>query len=500
MTQDSGPQTGSLRAVSYLVAPEVTDYLAIMTVLEASMTDLTPAEIRAALARDGVTLDEGVLVGRLDQLRDWGAVTARTDTSQLTRVADLMARNWRYVATPAGKQVHRFALTTLVNTPAMRDIPLTSLRQVVEALEQLAALDPTDPAATRRVAEVTRALFDAHDAIDNALVGAEDTLAALADRFDLDDDDALELKTLLVEYATRVASELEAATARAYVAATRLEPAFDALAAATVAASEGATLIERGTLLASRGGTRSDWEQLVAWCSPQTGRAARFTGRLVRSMPSMHANLRRLHSTSGAATSKQRALTLARACLDPDHGPALFLAALGDHPWRKLAHEADDTDLGRTPSWAAGPKVDVPPLLRNWGRTGQRGRAPAAKDDTQAREEIAARRAERAAAHAAAVREVLEAPAGAPLSDPAARTALAALLAAARTPPTGGRRTGTVDGLACTLVPTPDTTGTVLAPEWAVHLPGRTPVFHRPGAQVTTAPAPRQATVTETVA
>ncbi|TMS51154.1 hypothetical protein [Mycobacterium sp. DBP42] len=51
-------------------------------------------------------------------------------------------------------------------------------------------------------------VFIAQDNLDSSLVGAEDTLMGLADRFDLDDDRTPELKTLLVGYAaTRVAVE-----------------------------------------------------------------------------------------------------------------------------------------------------------------------------------------------------------------------------------------------------------------------------------------------------
>lgn len=471
----------SRRAVSYLVAPEADDYVAIMAVLEASLTDMTPAEVRVSVARLGTSLELSVVEDRLDQLRGWGAASARTDTSRILRHADLLARNWRWTATPAGKQVQRFATTVLADIPAMREIPLTSLRRIVESLESLVDLDLRAADTSARAAELVGRVFTAHDHLDSALVGAEDTLATLADRFDLDDADAHELKTLLVEYATRVAGELETAAARAHAAVSALRDRFQVLAAVTVAESEGATLIERGALVASRGGHVSDWEQLIAWCAPRTGRAARFTGRLVRALPGMHANLRRLHATTGATTGKARALTMAQACLDPTHGRALFLAVLGDHPWRKLATTTDDDDLARNPSWAAGPKVDVPPLLRTAGRTGVRGRPPDARDDIAARAEVAARRELRAAQHSAAMAEVLAADPGTPLSGQAARVALSSLMAAVRTTPTRDRRSAAVDGLACTLYRCPDDTGVLLAPAWLIRTPGRVPVFHPAG-------------------
>ena len=58
----------------------------------------------------------------------------------------------------------------------VREIPLTNLARLVDALEQLAGLagERLDGAAAALVGQV----FTAHDALDGALVGAEDVLAA----------------------------------------------------------------------------------------------------------------------------------------------------------------------------------------------------------------------------------------------------------------------------------------------------------------------------------
>ncbi len=97
-----------------------------------------------------------------------------------------------------------------------------------------------------------------------------------------------------------------------------------------------------------------------------------------------------------------------------------------------------------------------------------------------ARAEVEQRRRRRQEQHDAALREVLAASVGAALSEPAARLALAALMAAARARPTGLRRTSQRDGLACTLFRVPGSLGVLHAPTWRVWLPGRVAVFHRP--------------------
>ncbi|WP_198950816.1 DUF2397 family protein [Kineosporia sp. A_224] len=485
--------TDSRRATAYLVAPEADDYIAVMAVLEGSITDLTPGEVAQALTQAGRPLDERTVEVRLDKLRDWTAATARTDTSKILRHADLLARNWRWTATPAGRQVQRFYTNVLAATPTMREIPLSSLARVVDALERLASGLPEGSDRVRlpadEVAELVGRLFTSHDDLDSALVGAEDTLAGLADRFDLDDASTGELKQLLVEYATRVAAELETGAARARRALLLLSPVFTAVAQTAVDASDARALIDRGALTASRGGRAADWRGLLAWCDPSTGRAARFALRLVRALPGMHANLRRLHASSSAATSRARALQLARACAEPRVGPALFLAAVGDHPWRKLYGDADDEDLGGLLPWRGGPTVTVPELLRATGRTGARGRPPAARDDAAARAEVAERRRLRAAEHGAALAEILATGPGDVLSAAAGRVALASLMAAVRSSASsvsGGRRdrrSAHRDGLACSLFVVPGHTGTVRTATWRLWLPGRAIVFHAAGSR-----------------
>ncbi len=369
-TQTQVEVTDSRRAMAYLVAPGSDDYIRIMAVLESSVTDLTPAEIAVLVSTDGPAMSDGTVQARLDKLKDWTAAAGRSDPSRIRRHADILARNWRWTATPAGRQVQRFYTAVLAATPTMREIPLSSLARIVESVEQLATAMAFPRRDDKRIAELISLLFTAHDDLDASLVGAEDSLAGLADRFDLDRDATAELKGLLVDYATQVAGELERGAHRAYDALSRfLRPSFDDLAGIAVAESQARALIERGALTASKGGRVADWEGLAAWCDPHTGRSSRFAMRLVRALPGMHANLRRLHSSAGYASSRARALLLAKTCTDPRYGTAILRAATGDQAWRKLYGEADDLDLPSSPAWRGGPSVDLPDLLRATGRT-----------------------------------------------------------------------------------------------------------------------------------
>ena len=490
------------RVVTYLTTRDSDEYIALMDVLDASVTDLSPAEVTEQLRAAGTVLAQETVEARLEQLCEWGAVSGRADTSQVQRYADLLARNRRYTATTMGRRTHRFYLHTLASAVAVREIPLPSLQQAVSALEALAAACASATPLESRAGELAShigLLFTSHDALDQALVGAEDNLAELADRFDLDDTATADLKSILVDYATHVAAELDRGSARAAKALAALDGHTPALVAVAVQNSRARDLIASGALEASRGGREEDWAGLRAWFAPQTGRAARFGLRLTQALPGMHANLRRLHTATGSATTRARALAFARACHTSPKATEIWQAALGDHSWRKLAGVAEDEEGVRaSTTWAEGPGVAIPELLRSTGRTGTRGRAAVARDDTAVRHLLAERRRERQRLRAEAAALVLAAPAEEPLPERAARLAYEALTAATRGTvrrnPSGVNlpgRTGTVDSLACTLLYLDRGPGAgqaralvgqrLIGPTWQVLTPGRVAIFHAPG-------------------
>lgn len=471
---DASLPADTRRVVAFLLAKQSDDYIAIMEVFEASITDLTPPDVAGALGAKGRHLDLSTVEERLKKLWKWGAVSTRVDTSKLQRKEELFHSNWRYSATVSGRHAYRFYRDYLAGGAVVREIPLTSLARVVEEAERLAAGKVTD------ISGSVRQLFVSHDDLDAALVGAEDGLAALADHFDLDDGQTAELKALLVSYATHVASELDRGAARAFRAISALRPRFAEFSQHAVNASDARALIERGALKAARGGRAVDWEDLLAWLHPASGRAYRFAMRMVRALPSMHLNLRRLHSSSGSATNRSKALLLARACRNETYGTQLMLAALGDHPWRKLFAEASEPEGSRLVAWREGPTVTIPDLLRLLGRSGGGGRAAAPRDDAAAKADVAERRKLRMERHAASIREVLHAGPEGPLSSAAAFVAFASLLVAAKARASGGRRTGVKDGLACTLVERAGSCAVLRAPDWQVRLPNRALAFHLP--------------------
>src|ERR1700755_2552601 len=101
-----------------------------MDVLEAAVNELTVAEVTRALQAAGIRLDASTVESRLASLKELGAVSVRSDTSSARRYVELLARNGRYTASPAGRHVQRFYRRVLAGTATVREIPIVSLDRI----------------------------------------------------------------------------------------------------------------------------------------------------------------------------------------------------------------------------------------------------------------------------------------------------------------------------------------------------------------------------------
>ncbi|MBT2526979.1 DUF2397 family protein [Streptomyces sp. ISL-99] len=460
------------RVVGYLLSPLRGQYLAIMDALEQSVDHLTPGEVRAALAVQGTELPVAVVTVRLRSLSETFLAASGRPDSDIERWHELNGARWRYSATPRGRQVQRLWREMAAEGLVQREIPLDGLSRIHRALAAMHGDQSTDT----ELSELAGQVFVEHDHLDAALVGQADMLAQLADRFDLNTQATVELKQLIVAYATHVAVHLDAAVVLIHEELKRLRPRFAEFAAARLRQSPAGALVERGVLAPTRGLRAADWEQLLGWFSPGTGKAARFSLQLVRAIPMLHANLLRHQSVAGPGTLRRRALSLAVACQDPWYGQAVLRQALADRPWTKL-HTVAEADAGEVVSWHEGPRVAALAMLRATGQSGPRGRVTGRR----MRDESAAvqRRAEREAEHRAAVAEILAG--GGPLSERACRVALKAVMAAVRAPEGPLGRVGQAEGVGCALTVAEGTVGRVEGVRWSVLVPGRRIGFHPPG-------------------
>lgn len=366
---DAGMAAGDpARVVGYVLSPLRGQYLAIMEVLEQSVDHLTPAEVRAALAAEGTELPLATVTARLRALSDTFLAASGRPDSEVERWHELNGARWRYSATPRGRQMQRLWTQLASDGLVPREIPMDGLSRIQQALAAMHG----DQSSNAALSELAGQVFVEHDHLDGALVGQADMLAQLADRFNLDLRATGELKQLILEYATHVVVHLDAAVVRIHAELVRLRPRFAELAAARRGQSPAGALVARGVLAPARGLRTADWEQLLGWFSPGSGKAARFGLQLVRAIPMLHANLLRHQSVGGPATLRARALSLAVACQDPHYGRAVLRQALADRPWTKL-HTVAEAEASEVVSWHEGPRVAALAMLRATGQSSARG-------------------------------------------------------------------------------------------------------------------------------
>ncbi|CUM35536.1 hypothetical protein BN2537_37 [Streptomyces venezuelae] len=313
----TGPEAQDpTRALGYTVSRVRQEHAAIMSVLDQAVDHLTPAEITMELAARGVTLHPGVVAQRLKALQETFLAVSGQPDNEIERWQELNGARWRYTATACGRQVQRLWTVLSAEGMVQREVALDGLARIREALTALQGED----VAPQEVAKWAGQVFVEHDQLDASLVGQTDMLARLADRFDLGAEGTGELKQLIVEYATHVVVHLDREVAAVHGLLMRLRPRFTLLAAGCGAQSRAGALVARGVLAPSRGTQSGDWEQLLSWFAPASGRAWRFGQQLVRAIPMMHANLQRQQSVVGPGTLRAKALSLAAACRDGERG------------------------------------------------------------------------------------------------------------------------------------------------------------------------------------
>ncbi|MEU0309128.1 DUF2397 family protein [Streptomyces cyaneofuscatus] len=459
------------RALGYTVSRARHEYAAIMGVLDQAVDHLTPAEIAVELAARGATLHPGVVAQRLKKLQETFLAVSGQPDNEIERWQELSGARWRYTATAQGRQVQRLWAVLSAEGVVQREVALDGLARIRDALTAL----QEEGTAPEEVAKLAGQVFVEHDQLDASLVGQTDMLARLADRFDLGAEGTGELKQLIVEYATHVVVHLDREVVAVHGLLMGLRPRFAALAAGCGAQSRAGALVARGVLAPSRGAQRGDWDQLLSWFAPASGRAWRFGQQLVRAIPMMHANLRRQQSVVGPGTLRAKALSLAAACRDGQRGEAVFRASVADRPWAKL-HTCAEGEGGAVVSWHEGPRVPALAMLRASGQSSPRGQVAPRREREEAAREVAQERERVEAEKRAAAAEVL---AGVfPLTDRACRLALRAVMAAARGVEAGGARVGHWEGVGCTLTAVRGVVGRVDGVAWSVLVPGRQVAFH----------------------
>lgn len=452
-----------LRLYAYATAPEASGYVGIMRLFVGALL----AEWSAHdLVDRGVDLPIEVLEQRLRYLEQNGNLLASPREVRVTSIAEYQRQPARYTATSLGVRVHRQVEEVLAAAGGAREVPRELLAAVAHRLTALAAQSPDEIAATDSadLAEWVSTLFLQFETFAGAVTDFYSYVGSVLARADLDDEEWLGFKHLLLDYLETIVESVTRHTATIRLALDRLEPnvdlvverasAADPALERLLAASPGGEAVER-----ARGRTAADWAELRAWFGAPGDRSSgahQLRAAATRAVGALLANVKRMNAASSRETSLRRHLLRLAGWFDaatPDEAHVLYTSAFALYSARHLGIPLDPDvaeALPATVSWWQAPAAPVPVSIRERGDRNPRGRVVRVADHRAQKERLAAERRREAEQRAQAVAELLAV--GERLDEVrlsgAALQVLLELLAQATArfgPDLGGTRAGLVD-------------------------------------------------------
>lgn len=406
----------------YVVAPEWTDYRAIMGILaDTFFSEFTPEDVTIRLAAAGYGLDESTIGDRLESLRRWGNVTVSSAVGNPASIDDYYRRRNRYLITRPGQEVHQIVEGVLTRVDAVTDVSTGRLRALLEALEHLSTVDAYE-ADPDLLGEAIRAVFDPHEAFTSEITQFFAAINQWQSRYDLTADELRFFADVLVGYVGDRLDEIERA---ARPIGHRLAELWDHFPTLVQRVSRGlagrvdAAGLSSSVAIRHRAGSRiADWEHLCSWFLRRPGRTSRIetlTREAIAAVRTLTLNLTRL-SRSGVGAASRRAdfLRLAQlfAAAAPREAPRLAAAAFGvaaANHYGAISSDAGDP-VSVTTSWWDAPRADVAISIRERGDVTPRGRISPMPDRTRQRALLQHRREEERAARTRAEQELLDDP------------------------------------------------------------------------------------------
>jgi uncharacterized protein (TIGR02677 family) len=240
-------------------------------------------------------------------------------------------------------------------------------------------------------------------------------------RGDLDDEEWLGFKHLLLDYLETIVESVTRHTAAVRLALDRLEPlvplvveraaAADPAAEALRAASPGGEGVER-----ARGRAVGDWVELRTWFGAPGDRSSgahQLRTAAVRAVGALLANVKRMNAASSRETSLRRHLLRLAGWFDaatPDDAHVLYTSAFGLYGARHLGVSLDAEvaeALPATTSWWRAPAAPVPVSIRERGDRNPRGRVVRVADHRAQKQRLVAERRHEAEEREQAIAELL---------------------------------------------------------------------------------------------
>jgi uncharacterized protein (TIGR02677 family) len=402
---ESGDATdGSGRLLfRYLGGDEWAEYRAILHVFaDTFFAEFAPEEVTERLS-ETFAFDVATVADRLESLRRWGNLTVSSSTGTPSSLADYYRRRSRYLITREGQQVHDAVEGVLSRVDEVRDVSVGRLTDMLEGLRDLVGADLAS-APSDRVAQLVRAVFDAHERFTDEITHFFAAINQWQRRYDLTTEEFAFFAGVLVTYVSDRLHEIERRSRPIAAALGALESDIIHLASAThqglAAQVEAAGLDEYIAVRRAAGSTVAEWQHLADWFVSRPGRPARIDQLredAVRAVRTLTLNLNRLSRVGLGGSSRRRDFLHLASLLDqsteiqPDR---LINAAMGLFPASHYGALAQDTDdrVPATTSWWTAPQAVVPVSLRERGDLTPRGRSSPIADRSEAQATVRLRR------------------------------------------------------------------------------------------------------------
>jgi uncharacterized protein (TIGR02677 family) len=419
MTEQVTADTERLRLYAYATARESTDYVAIMRLFAGSLL----AEWSAHdVAERGIDLPPDVIEQRLRYLQQNGNLLASPREVRVASIAEYQRQPARYTATTLGMRVHRQVEEVLAAAGGAREVPRELLAAVAHRLTALADLGPEGIAAATPgdLLETTTTVFLQYESFAAAVTDFYTYVGSVLARADLDDDEWLGFKHLLLDYLETIVDAISRHTVTIRHALARLAPSLDVLlrrldvadadVEALRAASPGGDGVERAL-----GRSAGDWADMAAWFGADGERgsgAQQVRAAAIRAVGVLLANVKRMNAASSRETSLRRHfLRLARWFdeASPHDAHVLYTSAFALYGARHLGVclEPDLADvLPATTSWWEAPPAPVPVSIRERGDRAPRGRVVRVPDHGAQKERLLDERRRHDELRAAAIAEL----------------------------------------------------------------------------------------------
>jgi len=409
-----------LRLYAYATAQEASSYIAIMRLFVGALL----AEWSAHdLVERGIDLPAAAIDQRLRYLEQNGNLLASPREVRVTSIAEYQRQPARYTATSLGVRVHRQVEEVLAATGGAREVPRELLAAVAHRLTDLAEMSPAELGASdpATIAETVSTVFLQFETFAGAVTDFYSYIGSVLVRSDLDDDEWLGFKHLLLDYLETIVEGVTRHTASIRRALDRLEPqipliveragAADPALEALRAASPGGEGFER-----SRGRSVEDWVELRAWfgvTGDRTSGSYQLRAAAVRAVGALLANVKRMNAASSRESSLRRHFLRLASWFDaatPDDAHVLYTSAFALYGSRHVGVLLDAEiaeALPATTSWWNAPAAPVAISIRERGDRTPRGRVVRVADHGAQKERLAADRRLEADRREQAVAELL---------------------------------------------------------------------------------------------